>query len=86
MGQMDRDRREQAWKVMDKLKATLGRDNVRILAARPEDVAWKLRAEHRSPRWTTPWDELSRAVAGGNFRIVLTLRRSALGSPGLVAT
>lgn len=25
-GELDRDRREQAWKVMDKLNATLGRD------------------------------------------------------------
>ena len=26
----------------------------------PKDAAWKLRAEHRSPRWTTRWDELPR--------------------------
>jgi DNA polymerase V len=57
-GEMDRDRREQAWKVMDKLNATLGRDTVRILAAGPKDAAWRLRAEYRSPRWTTRWDEL----------------------------
>ena len=57
-GELDRDRREQAWKVMDKLNATLGRDTVRILGAGPKDAAWKLRAEHRSPRWTTRWDEL----------------------------
>ncbi len=43
---------------MDKLNATLGRDTVRILGAGPKDAAWKLRAEHRSPRWTTRWDEL----------------------------
>ena len=59
-GELDRDRREQAWKVMDKLNATLGRDTVRILGAGPKDAAWKLRAEHRSPRWTTRWDELPR--------------------------
>ena len=62
-GELDRDRREQAWKVMDKLNATLGRDTVRILGAGPKDAAWKLRAEHRSPRWTTRWDELPRATA-----------------------
>ncbi len=62
-GELDRDRREQAWKVMDKLNATLGRDTVRILGAGPKDAAWKLRAEHRSPRWTTRWDELPRASA-----------------------
>ncbi len=62
-GELDRDRREQAWKVMDKLNATLGRDTVRILGAGPKDAAWKLRAEHRSPRWTTRWDELPKARA-----------------------
>jgi DNA polymerase V len=59
-GELDRDRREQAWKVMDKLNAKLGRDTVRILGAGPKDAAWKLRAEYRSPRWTTRWDELPR--------------------------
>ncbi len=62
-GELVRDRREQAWKVMDKLNATLGRDTVRILGAGPKDAAWKLRAEHRSPRWTTRWDELPTAKA-----------------------
>jgi DNA polymerase V len=49
--------------AMDKLNATLGRDTVRILSAGPKEAAWKLRAEHRSPRWTTRWDELPRAKA-----------------------
>jgi DNA polymerase V len=62
-GELDRDRREQAWKVMDKLNATLGRDTVRILGAGPKDAAWKLRAEHRSPRWTTRWEELPKVRA-----------------------
>ncbi len=62
-GELDRDRRERAWKVMDKLNATLGRDTVRILGAGTKDAAWKLRAEHRSPRWTTRWDELPIARA-----------------------
>jgi DNA polymerase V len=62
-GELDRDRREQAWKVMDKLNATLGRDTVRILGAGPKDAAWKLWAEHRSPRWTTRWDELPKVKA-----------------------
>jgi DNA polymerase V len=47
--------------AMDKLNATLGCDTVRILCAGPKEAAWKLRAEHRSPRWTTRWDELPRA-------------------------
>ena len=48
---------------MDKLNATLGSDTVRILGAGPKDAAWRLRAEHRSPRWTTRWDELPTATA-----------------------
>ena len=59
-GELDRERRERAWKVMDRLNATLGRDTVRILGAGSKDAAWKLKAEHRSPRWTTRWNELPR--------------------------
>ncbi len=57
-GEVDREKRERAWRPMDTLNATLGRDTVRILGAGPKDAAWKLRAEYRSPRWTTRWDEL----------------------------
>jgi DNA polymerase V len=62
-GELDREKRERAWKAMDRLNATLGRDTVRILSAGPKDAAWKLRAEYRSPRWTTRWDELPRVQA-----------------------
>ncbi len=62
-GELDREKRERAWRAMDKLNATLGRDTVRILGAGPKNAAWKLRAEHRSPRWTTRWDELPKARA-----------------------
>jgi DNA polymerase V len=62
-GELDREKRERAWKTMDKLNATLGRDTVRILGAGPKDAAWRLRAEHCSPRWTTRWDELPRVRA-----------------------
>ena len=62
-GELDRERRERVWRTMDRLNATLGRDTVRILGAGPKDAAWKLRAEYRSPRWTTRWDELPRARA-----------------------
>jgi hypothetical protein len=54
----NREKRDWAWKTMDKLNARHGRDTVRILGAGPKEAAWKLRAEHRSPRWTTRWDEL----------------------------
>ena len=57
-GDLDRERRERVWRTMDKLNATLGRDTLRILGAGPKEAAWKLRAEYRSPRWTTRWDEL----------------------------
>jgi hypothetical protein len=48
---------------MYKLNTTLRRNTVRILGAVPKDAAWKLRAEHRSPRWTTRWDELPKVKA-----------------------
>ena len=62
-GGLDREKRERAWRAMDKLNATLGRDTVRILGAGPKDAAWKLRAEFRSPRWTTRWEELPKVRA-----------------------
>lgn len=58
--ELDRERRERAWKTVDQLNAKLGRGTVRILSAGPKESAWKLRAEHRSPRWTTRWEELPR--------------------------
>ncbi len=63
-GDLDRERRERAWKTVDKLNATLGRGTVRILSAGAKDAAWKLRAEHLSPRWTTRWEELPRVRSG----------------------
>ncbi len=62
-GELDREKRERAWKAMDKLNAALGRDTVRVLGAGPKESDWKLRAEYRSPRWTTRWNELPRASA-----------------------
>ncbi len=55
---LDRERRERAWKTVDQLNAKLGRGTVRVLSAGPKDAAWKLRAEYRSPRWRTRWEEL----------------------------
>ncbi len=62
-GELDREKRERAWRAMDKLNATLGRDYVRILGAGPKVAARKLRAEYRSSRWTIRWDELPHAMA-----------------------
>ena len=56
--ELDRELRERAWKTVDRLNATLGRGTVRVLSAGPKDASWKLRAEYRSPRWTTRWEEL----------------------------
>ena len=61
--ELDRERRERAWRTMDQLNAVLGRDTVRILSAGTKEGSWKLRAAHRSPRWTTRWDELPQVRA-----------------------
>ncbi len=62
-GDLDRERRDRVWRTMDRLNASLGRDTVRVLSSGPRDGAWKLRAESRSPRWTTRWNELARVKA-----------------------
>ena len=63
-GELDRERRERAWKTVDQLNAKLGRGTIRILSAGAKDAAWKLRTEHLSPRWTTRWNELPRIKLG----------------------
>jgi DNA polymerase V len=60
---LDREKRAKLWRVVDSLNADLGRDSVRLLSAGHTAAPWKLRASHRSPRWTTRWDELPRACA-----------------------
>jgi len=60
---IDREKRASAWKVMDGLNASLGRDTVRILSAGSKVATWKLRAEHRSPRWTTRWGDIPQVRA-----------------------
>lgn len=61
--EIDREKRERAWKAMDRLNADHGRDTVRILSAGPKAASWMLRAEHRSSHWTTRWEELPRVRA-----------------------
>ena len=61
--ELDCERRGRAWKTVDRLNTTLGRGTVCILSAGPKDAAWKLRTEHRSPRWTTRWEEMPKARA-----------------------
>lgn len=47
-GELDPEKRERAWKAMDKLNATLRRDTGCIIGASRKDAAGKLRAEFRS--------------------------------------
>jgi len=61
--ELEREKRAKVWKVVDSLNANLGRDTVRVLSTGPTVAAWKLKAEHRSPRWTTRWEELPNAKA-----------------------
>ena len=56
--ELDRERRAKLWRAVDELNLELGRGTVRLLSAGPKTAAWQLRAAHRSPRWTTRWDEL----------------------------
>ncbi len=56
--ELDRERREKLWRVVDQLNVDLGRDTIRLLGAGKKDAPWHLRADFRSPRWTTRWSEL----------------------------
>lgn len=62
-GVADRDRRDRAWRAMDDVNGKIGRGTVRVLSSGGDEAAWKPRAEHRSPRWTTRWGELPRVSA-----------------------
>jgi DNA polymerase V len=59
----DREKRAALWRVVDELNRQLGRDAVRPLGAGARKAGWHLRAEHRSPRWTTRWEEMPVARA-----------------------
>ena len=61
--EIEREKRAKLWRVVDSLNADLGRDTVRLLSTGQNVAPWKLRAEHRSPRWTTRWGELPRVRA-----------------------
>ena len=55
----DSPARQRLMGVMDRLNARYGRDTLTI-ARSGRRRAWKLRSEHRSPRYTTSWEELLR--------------------------
>jgi DNA polymerase V len=53
----ERRRRERLMATLDRLNREYGRGTVTLGLNRP-DSAWRLRCAHRSPRYTTRWDEL----------------------------
>ena len=61
--EFDRERRAKLWQVVDALNAGKGRGTVRVLSAGPKSPVWQLRAEYRSPSWTTQWAELPKVRA-----------------------
>ena len=54
-------RRARLMAVMDGVNAKYGRGKARFGAEGLDDVAWQMRQAHRSPRYTTRWDELPTA-------------------------
>nr|WP_260579154.1 DUF4113 domain-containing protein [Halomonas populi] len=52
-----RARNERLMATLDKLNREHGKGTVRLGMARKQN-AWELRCEHRTPRYTTRWDEL----------------------------
>lgn len=52
-----RERNERLMATMDKLNREHGKNTVRLGMPRKLN-AWELRCEHRTPRYTTKWNEL----------------------------
>jgi DNA polymerase V len=52
---VDVERRTKLWRTIDQVNREFGRESVRLLGSGLQR-AWKVRADHRSPRWTTHWD------------------------------
>ncbi len=50
-------RSEQLMATVDRLNRELGRGTIQLGQSRAGN-AWSLRSEHRTPRYTTRWDEL----------------------------
>ncbi|HCR98446.1 MULTISPECIES: DUF4113 domain-containing protein [Halomonas] len=53
-----RARNEKLMATLDKLNREHGKNTVRIGMPRKQN-AWELRCEHRTPRYTTRWEELA---------------------------
>ncbi len=54
----DEKRQAKLMAVMDGINAKFGRGRVRLGSQGLDDAAWQMRQAHRSPRYTTRWDEL----------------------------
>jgi DNA polymerase V len=52
-----RDRAEQVGALLDRINGRFGKQTISLAGAGIEK-AWKLKAENRSPSWTTSWREL----------------------------
>jgi DNA polymerase V len=50
------------WQTVDGLNQKLGWGKMRVLGAGLKPT-WALRSAHRSPRWTTRWQELPNVKA-----------------------
>ncbi|MDI4636721.1 MULTISPECIES: DUF4113 domain-containing protein [Halomonadaceae] len=57
-----RERDHKLMAALDKVNGKMGKGTVRLGVPR-QNAAWHLRCTHRSPRWTTRWNELFSARA-----------------------
>ena len=53
----NRERQLKLWQTVDEVNGKQSRGTVRVLGA-GLNPAWALRSAHRSPRWTTCWQEI----------------------------
>lgn len=60
--QAELERSERLMATLDALNRRMGRDTVRLGMPSP-GAAWHLRCAHRTPRWTTRWEELPSIIA-----------------------
>ena len=58
----NRERQRKLWETVDTINGKLGRGTVPVLSAGLQP-AGALRSAHRSPRWTTNWNEIPQVKA-----------------------
>jgi DNA polymerase V len=58
----ERERSERLMATLDTLNQRMGRGTVKLGMPTP-NAAWHLRCAHRSPRWTTRWEDLPQVTA-----------------------